>query len=198
MPAQSQIPIDPVLLAQSIDPQLIGQSAPWPSAFQGAAPKPPSRSPSPACTAADEQEELRAKISVLEAKRADDARYVRELETCLADAETRVSQLQAKLDSQHRAELIEMLNDTQPSEGRIVDAQKHCDQLEMTTASKVVVGLKRMRICDSADSDVPPAKHRVTSSPNAPTGKKKGKRGGKSERAKAERYARYLQQQEEV
>ncbi|KAJ7508444.1 hypothetical protein B0H11DRAFT_1965031 [Mycena galericulata] len=153
--------------------------------------------------AADNQEaqELHARINVLEAKRADDARYVRELETCLADAETRVSQLQAKLDSQHRSELIETHNDTQPSEGRIIDAQKHCDQLEMTTASKLVVGLKPMRICDSVDSDAPPAKHRGTSSPDAPTGKagkKKGKRGGKSERAKAERYTRYLQQQEEV
>ncbi|KAJ7508441.1 dynactin [Mycena galericulata] len=123
---------------------------PPPSAFQAAVPKPPSRPPSslgaPVRTAADDQEaqELRAKIRVLEAKRADDARHVRELETRLADAETFVSlrpKLQAKLNSQQtelietRRELADAQQLAQLAEGRILDAQ---EQLEMVMLDKEV------------------------------------------------------------
>lgn len=57
----------------------------------------------------EELQELRAKIRVLEIKRADDARHVKELETKLGEAETFVSlrpKLQAKL-VQQQTELIE-------------------------------------------------------------------------------------------
>ncbi|KAK7063669.1 CAP-Gly domain-containing protein [Favolaschia claudopus] len=126
---------------------------PPPSSFQAvAAPKPPSRPPSSLGAAAatrpppDDQElqELRAKIRVLEAKRADDARHVRELETRLADAETFVSlrpKLQAKLNSQQteliatRRELADAQQLAQLAEGRIVDAQ---EQLEMAMLDKEV------------------------------------------------------------
>ncbi|KAJ6591757.1 dynein associated protein-domain-containing protein [Mycena vulgaris] len=129
---------------------------PPPSAFQTPtastlpAPKPPSRPPSslgpPARTAADDQEaqELRAKIRVLEAKRADDARHVRELETRLADAETFVSlrpKLQAKLNSQQteliatRRDLADAQQLAQLAEGRILDSQ---EQLEMAMLDKEV------------------------------------------------------------
>ncbi|KAF7347275.1 CAP-Gly domain-containing protein [Mycena venus] len=126
---------------------------PPPSAFQApATAKPPSRPPSSLgvapvrAAAADDQElqELRAKIRVLEAKRADDARHVRELETRLADAETFVSlrpKLQAKLNSQQteliatRRELADAQQLAQLAEGRIVDAQ---EQLEMAMLDKEV------------------------------------------------------------
>ncbi|KAJ7695201.1 dynactin [Mycena rosella] len=116
------------------------------STFQTPAAKPPSRPPSslgPSVPSADDQE-LRAKIRVLEAKRADDARHVRELETRLADAETFVSlrpKLQAKLNSQ-QTELIETRRDladaqqlAQLAEGRILDTQ---EQLEMAMLDKEV------------------------------------------------------------
>ncbi|KAJ7729076.1 dynein associated protein-domain-containing protein [Mycena maculata] len=127
---------------------------PPPSAFQpappSAAPKPPSRPPSSLGlaprSAADDQEaqELRAKIRVLEAKRADDARHVRELETRLADAETFVSlrpKLQAKLNSQQteliaaRRDLADAQQLAQLADGRILDAQ---EQLEMAMLDKEV------------------------------------------------------------
>ncbi|KAL6307818.1 dynein associated protein-domain-containing protein [Sparassis latifolia] len=92
----------------------------------------------------DDQElqELRAKIRVLEAKRADDARHVRELETRLSEAESFVAlrpKLQAKLSSQQteliatRRELADAQQLAQLSEGRIVDAQ---EQLEMAMLDK--------------------------------------------------------------
>ncbi|KAJ7774997.1 dynactin [Mycena metata] len=125
---------------------------PPPSAFQAQAPapKPPSRPPSslgPAPrAAADDQEaqELRAKIRVLEAKRADDARHVRELETRLADAETFVAlrpKLQAKLNSQQteliatRRDLADAQQLAQLAEARILDTQ---EQLEMAMLDKEV------------------------------------------------------------
>jgi dynactin 1 len=81
---------------------------------------------------------------VLEAKRADDARHVRELETRLADAETFVAlrpKLQAKLNSQQteliatRRELADAQQLAQLAESRIVDAQ---EQLEMAMLDKEV------------------------------------------------------------
>ncbi|OSX67214.1 hypothetical protein POSPLADRAFT_1130701 [Postia placenta MAD-698-R-SB12] len=92
----------------------------------------------------DDQEvqELRAKIRVLEAKRADDARHVRELETRLSEAESFVAlrpKLQAKLSSQQtelittRRELADAQQLAQMAESRIVDAQ---EQLEMAMLDK--------------------------------------------------------------
>ncbi|KAJ7146369.1 dynactin [Mycena epipterygia] len=123
---------------------------PPPSAFQAPAAAPPSRPPSSlgplARTVADDQEaqELRAKIRVLEAKRADDARHVRELETRLSDAETFVAlrpKLQAKLNSQQteliatRRDLADAQQLAQLAEGRILDTQ---EQLEMAMLDKEV------------------------------------------------------------
>ncbi|KAJ7439861.1 dynactin [Mycena latifolia] len=118
-----------------------------PSSFQAPASKPPSRPPSslgaPAPANVDDQE-LRAKIRVLEAKRADDARHVRELETRLADAETFVSlrpKLQAKLNSQQteliatRRDLADAQQLAQLAEGRILDTH---EQLEMAMLDKEV------------------------------------------------------------
>ena len=91
-----------------------------------------------------ELQELRAKVRVLEAKRADDARHVRELETRLAEAESFVAlrpKLQAKLN-QLQTELIATkreLADAQQlatlSEGRSVD---NAEQLEMAMLDKEV------------------------------------------------------------
>ncbi|KAJ7194752.1 dynactin [Mycena pura] len=110
--------------------------------------RPPSRPPSspPTRSAADDQEaqELRAKIRVLEARRADDARHVRELETRLADAETFVAlrpKLQAKLNAMQteliatRRELADAQQLAELAEGRILDVQ---EQLEMSMLDKEV------------------------------------------------------------
>ncbi|KAL0567021.1 hypothetical protein V5O48_014977, partial [Marasmius crinis-equi] len=91
-----------------------------------------------------ELQELRAKIRVLEAKRADDAQHIRELETRLTDAEAFIAvkpKLQAKLTSQQteliatRRELADAQQISQLSEGRILDAQ---EQLEMAMLDKEV------------------------------------------------------------
>ncbi|KAG7100040.1 hypothetical protein E1B28_001826 [Marasmius oreades] len=91
-----------------------------------------------------ELQELRAKIRVLEAKRADDAQRIRELETRLTDAEAFVAlrpKLQAKLNSQQteliatRRELADAQQLSQLAETRILDTQ---EQLEMAMLDKEV------------------------------------------------------------
>jgi len=76
---------------------------------------------------------LRAKVRVLEAKRTDDARRIRELESRLGEAETFVSlrpNLQAKLNTQQtelidtRRELADAQQLSQLSESRFVDSQE--------------------------------------------------------------------------
>ncbi|KAK2464772.1 hypothetical protein APHAL10511_003190 [Amanita phalloides] len=91
-----------------------------------------------------ELQELRAKIRVLETKRADDARHIRELESRLNEAETFVSlrpKLQAKLNATQteltdtRRELADTQQLSQLAESRLVDSQ---EQLEMATLDKEV------------------------------------------------------------
>jgi dynactin 1 len=92
----------------------------------------------------EELQELRVKIRVLEIKRADDARHVKELETKLSEAETFVAlrpKLQAKL-VQQQTELIEArreLADTKQlselAEARNLDA---LEQLEMAMLDREV------------------------------------------------------------
>ncbi|EIW87309.1 hypothetical protein CONPUDRAFT_161877 [Coniophora puteana RWD-64-598 SS2] len=91
-----------------------------------------------------ELQELRAKIRVLEAKRADDARHVRELETRLSEAESFVAlrpKLQAKLNqlqtdlTSTRRELSDAQQLAGLADGRHVDAQ---EQLEMAMLDKEV------------------------------------------------------------
>ncbi|KAA1478090.1 hypothetical protein DENSPDRAFT_787589 [Dentipellis sp. KUC8613] len=105
----------------------------------------PLSAPSPSIDAEREElQELHAKIRVLEAKRADDARHVRELEAKLSDAEAFVSlrpKLQAKL-TQQQTELIETRRELADAkqladlaDSRIVDAQ---EQLEMAMLDKEV------------------------------------------------------------
>lgn len=109
--------------------------------------KPPSRPPSSLSRqnhSQDDQElqELRAKVRVLEAKRADDARHVRELETRLSEAESFVAlrpKLQAKLNQLQteltaaRRELSDSKQISELSESRMLDAQ---EQLEMAMLDK--------------------------------------------------------------
>ncbi|KAG6911272.1 hypothetical protein DXG01_002111 [Tephrocybe rancida] len=91
-----------------------------------------------------ELQELRAKIRVLEAKRADDSRHVQELETRLSEAESFVAlrpKLQAKLMSQQtelaaaKRELADVQQLSQMSETRLLDSQ---EQLEMAMLDKEV------------------------------------------------------------
>ncbi|KAI0829040.1 dynactin [Trametes gibbosa] len=105
--------------------------------------RPPSRPSTPIRVVDDtELQELRAKIRVLEAKRADDSRHVRELETRLNEAESFVAlrpKLQAKLNQQQteliatRRELADAQQLAQLAESRIVDTQ---EQLEMAMLDK--------------------------------------------------------------
>lgn len=106
-----------------------------------------------------ELQELRAKVRVLEAKRADDARHVRELETRLSEAETFVAlrpKLQAKLSSQQteliaiRRELADSKQLAELNEGRVVDAQ---EQLEMAMLDKEVAE-ERAEIAESELDDL--------------------------------------------
>ncbi|KAL4067219.1 dynein associated protein-domain-containing protein [Scleroderma yunnanense] len=91
-----------------------------------------------------ELQELRAKTRVLEAKRADDARHIRELENRLSDAESFVAlrpKLQAKLNQLQteliatRRELADAQQLAQLSDNRGIDSQ---EQLEMAMLDKEV------------------------------------------------------------
>ncbi|EMD32620.1 hypothetical protein CERSUDRAFT_161581 [Gelatoporia subvermispora B] len=110
-----------------------------------------------------ELQELRAKIRVLEAKRADDARHVRELETRLADAESFVAlrpKLQAKLQAQQteliaaRRDLTEAQQLAQLSENRIFDTQ---EQLEMAMLDKEMAEER----AEAAEADLEEVKERL-------------------------------------
>ncbi|KZT73394.1 hypothetical protein DAEQUDRAFT_762303 [Daedalea quercina L-15889] len=105
-------------------------------------PSTPVTAPAPPPPDDAETQELRAKVRVLEAKRADDARHVRELETRLAEAESFVAlrpKLQAKLQQQQteliatRRELADAQQLAALADGRVVDAQ---EQLEMAMLDK--------------------------------------------------------------
>ena len=89
-----------------------------------------------------ELQELRARIRVLEAKRADDARHVRELENRLSEAETFVAlrpKLQAKLTSLQadltatKRELADAKQLSALGDNRTVELH---DQLEMAMLDK--------------------------------------------------------------
>lgn len=92
----------------------------------------------------EELQELRAKIRVLEIKRADDTRHVKELETKLSEAETFVSlrpKLQAKLVQQQtelieaRRELADARQLSELAEARNLDT---LEQLEMAMLDREV------------------------------------------------------------
>ncbi|EEB95912.1 hypothetical protein MPER_05044, partial [Moniliophthora perniciosa FA553] len=117
--------------------------------------------------AVDESElqELRAKIRVLEAKRADDAQHIRELETRLTDAESFVSlrpKLQAKLQSL-QTELgatKRQLSDTEQlgkvGEERLVEME---ERLEMAMLDKEVAEEK----AELAETELEELRERVAS-----------------------------------
>ena len=92
----------------------------------------------------EELQELRARIRVLEIKRADDARHVKELETKLSEAETFVAlrpKLQAKLVQQQtelieaRRELADARQLSELAEARNLDS---LEQLEMAMLDREV------------------------------------------------------------
>ncbi|KAF8346896.1 dynactin [Amanita rubescens] len=110
-----------------------------------------------------ELQELRAKIRVLEAKRTDDSRHIRELEARISEAETFVSlrpKLQAKLNAQQtelidtRRELADAQQLSQLSESRLADSQ---EQLEMTMLDKEVAEEK----AELAESEVEELKEKL-------------------------------------
>ena len=92
----------------------------------------------------EELQELRAKVRVLEIKRADDTRHVKELETKLSEAETFVAlrpKLQAKLVQQQtelieaRRELADARQLSELAEARNLDS---LEQLEMAMLDREV------------------------------------------------------------
>ncbi|THH01217.1 hypothetical protein EW026_g1444 [Hermanssonia centrifuga] len=110
-----------------------------------------------------ELQELRAKIRVLEAKRADDARHVRELETRLNEAESFVAlrpKLQAKLNSLQtelistKRELADAQQLSHLSDNRIVDSQ---EQLEMAMLDKEMAEER----AEAAEADLEEVKERL-------------------------------------
>jgi len=151
------IPATPITRSRPATAQATPFNAKRTSSPLTAPPLEPSRSASPPAAQElamvppppppqDDQElqELRAKIRVLEAKRADDARHVRELESRLADAEAFVAvrpKLQAKLTSlqtdltETRRELADAQQLSQLAETRLIDSQ---EQLEMVMLDKEV------------------------------------------------------------
>jgi len=106
-----------------------------------------------------ELQESRAKIRVLEARRADDAQRLRELESRLSEAEEWVSlrpKIQNKLKSLQtelidtRRELADAQQLAQLSESRVIDAQ---EQLEVVMLDKEVAE-ERAELAESELEDV--------------------------------------------
>jgi len=111
----------------------------------------------------DELQELRAKVRVLEIKRADDARHVKELETKLSEAETFVAlrpKLQAKLMQQQteliavRRELADARQLSELAETRNLDSQ---EQLEMVMLDREVAEER----AEAAESEVEELKEKL-------------------------------------
>jgi dynactin 1 len=111
----------------------------------------------------DELQELRAKVRVLEIKRADDARHVKELETKLSEAETFVAlrpKLQAKLMQQQteliaaRRELADVRQLSELAETRNLDSQ---EQLEMAMLDREVAEER----AEAAESEVEELKEKL-------------------------------------
>lgn len=118
----------------------ITQASTVPPASSSHSPPPPL----PSEPKEPELQELRAKIRVLEIKRADDARHVKELETKLSEAETFVAlrpKLQAKLVQQQtelieaRRELADARQLSELAEARNLDT---LEQLEMAMLDREV------------------------------------------------------------
>ncbi|KAG9313881.1 dynein associated protein-domain-containing protein [Chiua virens] len=110
-----------------------------------------------------ELQELRARMRVMEAKRGDDARHIRELETRLSEAESFVAlrpKLQAKLNQLQteliatRRELADAQQLAQLSDNRGIDAQ---EQLEMAMLDKEVAEEK----AELAEAEVEEVKEKL-------------------------------------
>ncbi|KAF8610746.1 hypothetical protein BDV93DRAFT_517841 [Ceratobasidium sp. AG-I] len=134
-------------------------SLPVPTAPAEHTPSPAPPSPKPP----REDVELRAKLRVLETKRIDDARLIRELETKLADAETFVAirpKLQAKLQSlqtelsQTKRELADQQAEMSTLDERGVES---AEQLEMAMLDKEVAEER----AEAAEAEVEALKERV-------------------------------------
>jgi dynactin 1 len=107
-------------------------------------------------TVASDDSELRVKLRVLETKRTDDGRRIRELEARLTDAEAFLSfkpKLQAKLQAlqnevaTYKRELADMKIEQQASEGRMQDLS---EQLEMAMLDKEVAEVR----AEAAEADL--------------------------------------------
>ncbi|KAI0095020.1 dynactin [Irpex rosettiformis] len=166
--AQIQTPPPPQLAAPPVTPpplplsslRQIASPPPEPSATSSEPPE-PSIQPSPVDDT--ELHELRAKVRVLEIKRADDARHVRELETRLNEAESFVAlrpKLQTKLQSLQtelttaKRELADAQQLAQLADSRILDSQ---EQLEMLTLDKEMAEER----AELAEADLEEVKERL-------------------------------------
>ncbi|KAH9486203.1 Dynactin, 150 kDa isoform [Psilocybe cubensis] len=151
----SQPPLQTISQAQRPPSRLASSPPPSPPPTEPA-PPPPQPPPPHDDT---ELQELRAKIRVLEAKRTDESRHIRELETRLADTEAFVAarpKLQAKLTSLQseliatRRELADAQQLSQLAESRVIDAQ---EQLEMVMLDKEVAE-ERAELAEAELEDV--------------------------------------------
>ena len=129
--------------SSSLTNELLTTSSPSPEPSTPPPVAAPPPAPAPAQVQDDaELQELRARVRVLEAKRADDARHVRELENRLNEAETFVAlrpKLQAKLTSLQadltatKRELADAKQLSALGDNRSTDLQ---DQVEMAMLDK--------------------------------------------------------------
>ncbi|CAE6488914.1 unnamed protein product [Rhizoctonia solani] len=140
-----------------------GQPAAVPPSPKLAVPPSPKLAAPPSPKQLKEDVELRAKLRVLETKRSEDARLIRELETKLADAEMFVSirpKLQAKLQalqtelSQTKRELADQQAEMSTLDEKGVEA---AEQLEMAMLDKEVAEER----AESAELELESVKERL-------------------------------------
>lgn len=125
----------------------------------------PTGPPSPVIPlhAHSEEQELRAKLRVMEARRADDVQRIRELETRLADAENFVAlrpKLQAKLNNLQK-DLLQTRRDLQDSKAELQLSESKqseaAEQLEMAMLDKEVADEK----AEAAEAELEAIKERL-------------------------------------
>ncbi|KAH7340157.1 dynein associated protein-domain-containing protein [Rhizoctonia solani] len=158
--------LEPSSLFVQNDPEPLveeGQPAAVPPSPKLVVPPSPKLAAPPSPKQVKEDVELRAKLRVLETKRSEDARLIRELETKLADAEMFVSirpKLQAKLQalqtelSQTKRELADQQAEMSTLDEKGVEA---AEQLEMAMLDKEVAEER----AESAELELESVKERL-------------------------------------
>ncbi|KAG8695388.1 hypothetical protein FRC09_009176 [Ceratobasidium sp. 395] len=125
----------------------------------------PSPGPPPSPKVSREDVELRAKLRVLETKRQDDARLIRELETKLADAETFVA-IRPKLQGTPPAKLQSLQTELSQTKRELADQQAEMSTLdergvEASEQLEMAMLDKEAQRAEAAESEIEVLKERV-------------------------------------